>query len=201
MQFKLKYVGPKPIISHHGISFDNNKVDKFDYLNIVLQLLNALDHDYREDKTYTYDTNTKRLDFKKLTEELYKFCPDLDDVIAKRDHLIEEYFQKELQDARENTVLSAIDKETLENNITIMHDYLVQRAINKSVYYYAVEQLANLVRKHHLEYVVVPMYEKFVHILHSLQGVLKKQKYPLDTKLDIYQEDGKLLAKLAIIRN
>ena len=82
-----------------------------------------------------------------------------------------------------------------------MHDYLVQRAINKSIYYYAIEQLANLVRKHHLEYIIVPMYEKFVHILHSLQGVLKKQKYPLETKLEIYQEGGALLAKLQIIRN
>ena len=201
MQFELKYVGPKPIISHHGVTFDNNKVDKFDYLNIVLQLLKALDHEYMEEKTYTYDTTTKRLDSRTLIDELYKYCPDIDAVVDDRDHIIEEDIAKELQDAKENTVLSAIDKKTLENNITIMHDYLVQRAINKSVYYYAIEQLANLVRKHHLEYIIVPMYEKFVHILHSLQGVLKKQKYPLDTKLDIYQEDGKLLAKLEIIRN
>lgn len=198
---QLKYVGPKPIISHHGVTFDNNKVDKFDYLNIVLQLLKALDHDYMEEKTYTYDTSTKRLDNKMLINELYNFCPDIDAVVEDRDHIIEEDIAKEIQDAKENTVLSAIDKETLENNITIMHDYLVQRAINKSVYYYAIEVLANLVRKHHLEYIVVPMYEKFVHILHSLQGVLKKQKYPLDTKLDIYQEDGTLLAKLEIIRD
>lgn len=198
---QLKYVGPKPIISHHGVSFDNNKVDKFDYLNIVLQLLNALDHEYIEEKTYTYDTNTKRLDYNKLVDELYKYCPDIDAVVEDRDHIIEEDIAKELQDAKENTVLSAIDKEILLNNITIMHDYLVQRAINKSVYYYAIEMLAHLVRKHHLKYIVVPMYEKFVHILHSLQGVLKKQKYPLDTKLEIYQENGKLLTKLEIIFN
>ena len=198
---QLKYVGPKPIISHHGISFDNNKVDKFDYLNIVLQLLNALDHEYIDEKTYTYDTSIKRLDNDKLVDELYRFCPDIDTVVATRDHLIEEEIAKEIQDAKTNSVLSPIDKETLENNITIMHDYLVQRAINKSVYYYAIEQLANLVRKHHLEYIVVPMYEKFVHILHSLQGVLKKQQYPLDTKMEIYQESGALLAKLQIIRN
>ncbi|MDY0120642.1 MAG: hypothetical protein RBR54_01760 [Sulfurimonas sp.] len=201
MKLQLKYVGPKPIISHHGVTFDNNKVDKFDYLNIVLQLLNALDHEYIQEKTYTYDTTTKRLDNKALIEELYKYCPDIDSVVDDREHMIEEDIAKDLQDAKENTVLSAIDKQTLENNITIMHDYLVQRAINKSVYYYAIEQLANLVRKNNLEYIIVPMYEKFVHILHSLQGVLKKQKYPLETKLDIYQEEGKLLAKLEIIRN
>ena len=201
MKLQLKYVGPKPIISHHGVTFDNNKVDKFDYLNIVLQLLNALDHEYIQEKTYTYDTTTKRLDNKALIEELYKYCPDIDSVVDDRNHMIEEDIAKDLQDAKENTVLSAIDKQTLENNITIMHDYLVQRAINKSVYYYAIEQLANLVRKNNLEYIIVPMYEKFVHILHSLQGVLKKQKYPLETKLDIYQEEGKLLAKLEIIRN
>ncbi|MDQ7061959.1 MAG: hypothetical protein Q9M43_12925 [Sulfurimonas sp.] len=47
---RLKYVGPKPIISHTGIEFDNNKEDKFAYLNIVIQLLKALNHEYFEDK-------------------------------------------------------------------------------------------------------------------------------------------------------
>jgi len=58
---ELKYVGPKPIISHTGIEFDNNKEDKFAYLNIVIQLLKALDHDYFEDKTYVYQADTARV--------------------------------------------------------------------------------------------------------------------------------------------
>ena len=74
---ELKYVGPKPVISHTGIEFDNNKEDKFIYLNIVVQILKALNHSYFEDKTYSYDADTRRLDNNDLLNELKKYCPDL----------------------------------------------------------------------------------------------------------------------------
>jgi hypothetical protein len=43
------------------------------------------------------------------------------------------------------------------------------------------------------------MFQKFAHVLHSVQGVLREQRFPIDTKLDIYEKDGKLLAKLQAI--
>jgi hypothetical protein len=88
---------------------------------------------------------------------------------------------------------------TLQNNIKIMHDYLVQRAINKRIYYCAVDALAQLVKKDHINYIVVPMFQKFTHVLHSIQGSLLKQKFPIDTKLDIYKKDDELVAKLQVI--
>ena len=196
---ELKYVGPKPIISHTGIEFDNNKEDKFAYLNIVVQLLKALSHDYFEDKTYFYQANTTRLDNLSLTRELKKFCPDLDTLMEKENHNIEEEIFHNLQRAHENSVLNDENKEILEENIKIMHDYLVQRSINKRVYYCAIEALADLLKKDHIDHIVVPMFQKYAHVLHSVQGSLTKQKFPIDTKLDIYQENGKLLAKLQVI--
>ena len=80
---ELKYVGPKPIISHTGIEFDNNKEDKYIYLNIVVQLLKALDHDYFEDKTYTYNADTSRLSNDELLQELKKYCPNLSSIMEK----------------------------------------------------------------------------------------------------------------------
>ena len=50
----LKYAGPKPLISAHGITFDQNKEDKFAYLSIVAELIQALDHNYQADERYTY---------------------------------------------------------------------------------------------------------------------------------------------------
>jgi len=51
----ISYVDPKPLISHRGISFDNNKEDKYVYMSIVLNLIDALNHDYIEDKIYEKD--------------------------------------------------------------------------------------------------------------------------------------------------
>ncbi len=196
---ELKYVGPKPIISHTGIEFDNNKEDKFVYLNIVVQLLRALDHDYFEDRTYIYKANTSRLDNYELTRELKKYCPDLESLMKKSNHNIEEEIFHNLQRAHENSVLNDENKEVLESNIKLMHDYLVQRSINKSVYYCAIDALAELLKKDHIDYIIVPMFQTYAHVLHSIQGSLLKQKISIETKLDIYQENGKLLAKLQVI--
>jgi len=196
---ELKYVGPKPIISHTGIEFDNNKEDKFAYLNIVVQLLKALSHDYFEDRTYLYESNTNRFDKNALEQELKKFCPNIDSLMEVENHNIEEEIFHNLQRAHENSVLNDENKEILENNIKIMHDYLVQRSINKSVYYCAIDALAELLKKDNIDHIIVPMFQKYAHVLHSVQGSLSKQKFPINTKIDIYQKNGKLLAKLQVI--
>jgi len=196
---ELEYVGPKPIISHTGIEFDNNKEDKFAYLNIVLQLLKALDHDYFADKTYIYQADTHRYSNDELQRELKKYCPDIEKLINKENHDVEDEIKYNLQRARESDTLDEESKTVLKNNIKIMHSYLVQRSINKSVYYCAINALAELLKKDHVNHIVVPMFQKYAHVLHSVQGSLREQKFPIDTKLDIYQEDGKLLAKLQVM--
>ncbi len=196
---ELEYVGPKPIISHSGIEFDNNKEDKFAYLNIVLQLLKALDHNYFEDRTYVYQSDTNRYSNADLTKQLRRYCPDMDKLINKENHNIEDEIRHNIQRANESDTLNDENKEILKNNIKIMHNYLVQRSINKSVYYCAIDALAELLKKDHIDHIIVPMFQKYAHVLHSVQGALRKQEFPIDTKLDIYQENGKLLAKLQVI--
>jgi hypothetical protein len=196
---ELKYVGPKPIISHTGINFDNNKEDKYVYLNIVVQLLKSLNHEYIQNRVYTYKTDTSRFSNEQLMHELKEFCPDLEKLMEKENHDINHEIQENITRAHENAVLSEEDKEVLENNIKIMTPYLIQRAINKSVYYCAVDKLAELVKKDNIDYIIVPMFQKFAHVLHSVQGSLKRQNFPIDTKMEVYQEDGKLLVKLKVV--
>jgi len=198
---ELKYVGPKPIISHTGIEFDNNKEDKYAYLNILVQLLKALNHDYFEDKTYTYNADTDRLSDSELLRELTKYCPNIEYLMEQKNHDVEDEIQHNLNRAKESYTLTDEDKKILQNNINIMHDYLIQRSINKSVYYCAVDYLAQLLKEDHISYVVAPMFQSFAHVLHSVQGVLLNNKAPVDTKLEIYQKDGKLLVKLQVLNN
>ena len=196
---QLKYVGPKPLISHTGIDFDNNKEDKYVYLNIIVQLLKSINHKYIEDKVYTYHTQTTRLSNDDVFDELKKFCPNISSLISLKSEEVSKLIEHDLQRAHENSILNNEEKEILINNINIMKEYSMQRAINKAVYYCAVDQLSELVKEDHLDYIVVPMFQKFAHVLHSVQGSLQKQKFPIDTQMDIYQEDGKLLAKLKVI--
>ncbi|QOY53079.1 hypothetical protein [Candidatus Sulfurimonas baltica] len=198
---EIKYVGPKPIISHTGIDFDNNKEDKFVYLNIVVQLLKSLNHNYIKDKIYTYQTDTSRLSIGDLYQELKKYCPKISSLIEEKRQTTQEEIDHDIKRAEENTILTDEDKKTLENNIKIMSDYMIQRSINKTIYYCAVDLLADVVRNEKIGFIIVPMFQKFAHVLHSVQGSLRKGKNPIDTKLEIYQEDGKLLTKLIIKDN
>lgn len=196
---ELKYVGPKAIISHTGIDFDNNKEDKFVYLNIVVQLLKSINHKYIKNKIYTYQSNTSRLSNDDLYDELKKFCPKINDIMEEENYKIHSLVQEDIQRAKENKILTDADKVTLENNIKIMSKYIIQRAINKRIYYCAVDELAELVKEDHIDYIVVPMFQKFAHVLRSVQGCLDRQKFPISTKIDIYEEHGKLLVKLDVI--
>jgi len=196
---ELKYVGPKPIISHTGIEFDNNKEDKYIYLNIVIQLLKALDHDYFEDKTYIYNLDTARLTSDDLMHDLKLVCPNITSLMKKENHKIEEEIFHNIKRANENNILTEIDKEILENNIKLMHDYLIQRSINKSVYYCAIDKLAELLKKDHIDHIIVPMFQTYYHVLRSVQGSLFRQRFPIDTKLEIFKKNNELLAKLQVI--
>lgn len=196
---QLKYVGPKPIISHHGISFDNNKEDKYTYLPIVVHLLKALSHDYLEDKTYHYDADISHTNNISLLHDLLQFCPEVEKLVDKESHSVEDEIQENIKRAHDSQALSQEEIEVLTKNITLMHEYLLQRSVNKAVYYAAITALAKLVEKDHIDHIITPMFQPFVHVLHSLQGILAKEKAPVDTKLDIYKQRDELLVKLQVI--
>ncbi|MBU1927466.1 hypothetical protein KKG77_00535 [bacterium] len=196
---KLEYAGPKPIISHTGIAFDKNKEDKYSYLSVLVRLLNAFNHEYIEDKTYVCDADIKDLSSDELYKELKKYCENIDKLIKSENHAVEGKIEHDLDRAHENLILNDAAKETLENNIKIMHDYMIQRSINKSVYYCGIHALAKIIEREKIEHITVPMFIKYTHVLHSVQGVLRTEKRPVESDLSIFEEDEKLFAKLQII--
>jgi hypothetical protein len=196
---KLAYAGPKPVISHTGIDFDKNKEDKYKYLSVLVRLLNAFNHEYIEDKTYVCDAEISDLSSDDLYRELKKYCENIDNLIKSENHTIESQIEHDLDRAHENMILNDAAKEILENNIMIMHDYMIQRSINKSVYYCGIHALAKIIEHEKIEHITVPMYMKYTHVLHSVQGVLRTEKRPVESDLIVFEEDEKLFAKLQII--
>ncbi len=195
----LKYVGPKAHISQSGITFDNNKEDKYVYLHIALQIIKALDHEYIEDRVYTYNADTKRLGDDDLYREARTYCHEIDRVIAEAEHHTAAYVDDLLERARENTLLDETERETLYKNITIMRSYIIQRAVNKAVYYCVIHTLVELLKKDNIDYVIAPMFQKFAHVFHTVQGVLINQKVPVNSNMEIYEENGRLLVKLDVV--
>lgn len=194
----LKYVGPKPIISHTGIEFDTNKEDKFVYLPIVAKLLKALDHRYIEDKSYTCEAD-RDISSENMMDILKKYCADLDTLLDKTNHNVEEEIEHNLQRANENNLLDTVEKEVLIKNIELMHNYMLQRSVNKSVYYCAMGALADIVKKDHIDHTTTPFFQKYMHVLHSLQGSLLTEKFPVDTSLNVFEKKKQLFITLKVV--
>jgi hypothetical protein len=94
--------------------------------------------------------------------------------------------------------MAANEKEALVRNLEVMRNYRLQYATNETLYNCAVRALANLVKKEHVDYVIVPMFQRFAAVLHSVQDELMRQNFPVDTTMEIYEEDGKLMAKMEV---
>jgi hypothetical protein len=197
---KLKFVGPKVHITHTGIEFDTNKEDKYVYLGIAIQLLNALDHEYLPNKTYTYSPHTKRLSNDEIWTKLTHYCKNLKETVDAAELSAREYVDTHITHAKENRTLDSEEKDVLIKNLSLMKEYVIQRAINKSLYYCAIDALAEVMKRGHIDYVVAPMFQKFAHVFHSIEGVLAKGRFPIDTKIEMYQEKGELLVKLDLLR-
>ena len=195
----IKYVGPKPIIQHSGIFFDRNKEDKYVYLNIIVQLIKAIDHEYIENKPYTYHTDSKRLGDDEILSVLLEYDPNILDKAEKRLKLTQEEIRVSLDKAHKNKLLDEQNINVLIKNILIMKKYMLQRSFNKSIYYSAIQILADLLKRDHIDYVITPMIEKFIHVFYSVQGVFNADKFPIDSRIDIYEENGELFVKLDVL--
>lgn len=194
----LKYAGPKPLISAHGVTFDLNKDDKFIYLSIVAELIQALNHEYEGGKRYTYLTSNKPLDADRVYDLIRQNDPLLDQEVKDRQKIIEDEIAEELKRAHDNKVLCDEEKEVLVKNIELMRKYLVNRSINKTVYYSGITSLAHIIQKGHIDRIYAPMFPKFNHVFHSIQGALVKLHPPIDSEIEIYEEDGHLNVRLDI---
>ena len=195
----LKYVGPKVLISETGIEFDTNKEDKYVYLNIALQFLNALNHEYIEDRVYTYNADTARLKDSELYSLAKRYCDAIDTTIAKAERRATSYVEELLTRAKENRIIQPIEREVLTKNISMMRSYIIQRSVNKAVYYCVIRTLAERLKDDHIDYIITPFFQKFAHVMHSVQGVLITQKFPINSNIEIYEEKGNLMLKLDVI--
>jgi hypothetical protein len=197
----LKYAGPKPLISAHGITFDQNKEDKFAYLSIVAELIQALDHNYQADERYTYLAQSEPLKAEMIFELIKSKDATLISQIDERNLKTENEIADELKRAHENKVLCEEERDVLIRNIELLRSYQINRSINKAVYYAGINVIANEIKQGHLDYITSPMFQKFLHVFHSVQGALSKMHPPIDSIIDIHEHDGHLQVKLVITSN
>lgn len=195
---KIKYSGPRPIISHTGIAFDHAKEDKYIYFNALVQIFKSVNHSYSPDQSYIYDTDMHSMKSNELEFELKAICVDLDTLMESQEHNMEDEIEHNLSRAHENSVLNKEEKTVLLGNIETMRNYMVQRSINKRVYYCVINKIAEIIKEQKIDHIAVPMFSGFAHILHSIQGSLSKLHPAIRSDFFVSTHDGELTAKLTV---
>jgi len=183
---QIKYAGPRPYISQHGISYKNGKEDKYVYIQNAIELLKDIDHDYEYKKSYSSTISVKKLTQDKIDQILEQYEKDLKQKIDQEVQRYKEKISHEIEHIKTLKRISDIEKDVWIKNIKLMEDYRIQRAINKIYYFHCINDIKNIILKQNIKRIVTPFNERFWHILETLQGVLESDKRPIHTSIIEY---------------
>lgn len=196
---KIKFAGPKVIFSRRGVDFDNNKEDKYVYLNIAIQIFKAFEHDYTPGEKYVYNSSTKRLTDSEILDFIRATFQNHNKLLEEAKEEASNFFKQEKEQAQKHQAL--ISEEEFNSwikNIELMKDYTIQRHFNKNIYYTVINRISKRMKDRNIGEIHTPMFQKFVHVLHSLQGALSQNPNPLSSSLDIYTKDDTLMVQLCV---
>lgn len=194
----IKYAGPRPEISHHGIQFKDGKEDKYVYLIIAIQILKAIDKDYEEKKSYSYDTKTKRFTDAELLDIMNTYEPNLKETVMQEEIRYEEHLQEEIAHVKQRKDLKEIERDTWIENLNIMQQYRIQRAVNKIYYIHCVADIAKVIKREKIKEIDTPFYEKYWHVLQTIQGTLSEGRDSVGTDLKVENTSEGMIAKMFV---
>ena len=194
----LTYVGPRVNISQSGISFDTKKIDKYRYLQALIEITRAIDHSYEDNEIYSYDIKKEKVDKATLLKMITPYLQDLDTVVAKARKEAEKYTTLQIERVQNSHLLHPEEQEVMLKNLTLMRNYNIQRHINKTVYYLLIQNLTTYLRHNKITYISAPIHENYLHLFSTLQKALKQQRSPINSETIFHRSEDTLHLKLLI---
>lgn len=195
---ELKYVGAMPKVSAKGVGFDQTKPDKYTFLNAAVELLEALSFGPTETTKHFYNTEGKEYNASELVQMLKKYCNNIDEVFATREEKSNALVEDLIARVNENTNLSDDERRAWLNNIDLMRDYYLQYVTNESAYNCALDALAQAIHDARIKEIVIPMFRNYGLVLHDLRHVLENRKSPIDSELNVENNDDGFIGKMKL---
>lgn len=196
---KLKYAGPKEIISPHGIDFKTGKDDKYVYIQPAIEIYNAIHHDYKLNTIYTHKIEKKSLSDEEILNQIIKLNPKLKNICEEEIIILENYLDDEISNVYQHKEYNDIEKDIYKKNLIIMKNYRLQRETNKIIYNHLIEIIVDDIFEHKIREINTPFNEKFWHIFQSIQGELSHHnKRSIGSKLITKHIDNEIVINLEI---
>ncbi|MGB5866850.1 MAG: hypothetical protein WBG69_03150 [Arcobacteraceae bacterium] len=196
---RIEYAGPRPMISQHGVEFKEGKEDKYVYLMISIQILQAIDKNYEGHKSYSYDTTTKRFTNNEIHNILDSYSTTLEQDVENEEKSYTLKIDEEIEHIKTRDNLKEAEKDAWINNLEIMRKYRIQRSINKIYYMHSIELIKQIIKREKIKEIDTPFFEKYWHVLQTIQGALEEGRNSVHTNLEIQKVgDDQMIAKLFI---
>jgi hypothetical protein len=204
---KLEYVGPKPVVSQHGVNFDKSEPDRYIFLHAAIELLEVIEECVNAKSCYIEEqnkidlTNWEGIQYSQaqLLDLVKKHCSDnLENIIEKREQKVSRLIEELKADVNANENLSEDDKIAWIGNIDIMSGYYKQYVENEIAYECLLDVLADDIYKRKLKEISFNLGKNYGFLFSYLQDVLSNHKPPIDCELKVEALDSKAVGRFLI---
>ncbi len=184
---QLKYVGAKPIVSKHGVGFDQSKPDAYTFISAAMMLLDALES-ISADEDGVVDMREwsgREYSDKELSEKVAKYCNDFEALSAEKESETEKLIDDLVKKVKANETISADERRAWLGNIAMMRNYYMQYIANELAYRCLLGALAEKMIAGHISEILFPLYQNYGLVFSHLVPVLTDHRPPVDATITI----------------
>ena len=190
---KLYEVGPKPIVSARGVSFDTTHPDRYAFLSPAVEILETLDFDAHEEEQHIHQPREYAYRGEELVKKVQEYCGDLDTLLKKREEKTRELIAELQEQVRSNAKLSEDERRAWLGNIAAMKEYYLQYMTNALVYRCLLEQMADRFLHSHIASITFPLRNNYALVLADLAAIMRDHKPPFDAEIHIDNKESGLV--------
>jgi hypothetical protein len=194
---KLYEVGPKPLVSPKGVSFDTTKPDRYRFLSPALELMERLNFDVEAENTHQKIQKVKSGEYssKKIKKGVKKYCENIEELIEDRDRVTKKLISELEERVDSSDKLSTDEKRAWLGNISSMKRYYLQYVTNETVYRCLLNRMADRFIKSNIESITFPLKKSYGLVLQDLSYILREHKPPFDAEIVVESRNGELFGK------
>jgi len=184
---QLKYVGAKPIVSKHGVGFDQSKPDAYTFISAAMMLLDAIES-VKVDENGVVDMREwsgREYSDKELSEKVAKYCNDFEALSAEKESETEKLIDDLVKKVKANETISADERRAWLGNIAMMRNYYMQYIANELAYRCLLGALAEKMIAGHISEILFPLYQNYGLVFSHLVPVLTDHRPPVDATITI----------------
>jgi len=188
---KIKYVGAKPVVSQHGVSFDQSKPDRHTFLSPTIELIEELENPKTDSKgVLVIEREGKTYNDRELLEKLKALCNGIEENAQEREEESEKLIEEYVSAIEKSKNLSADEKRAWLGNVKIMKNYYLQYVTNEMAYKCLLKVLADRVYKSGVSAILFPIKRNYGIVFSHLAYVLAEHRPPLDTSMRFEERNG-----------